>query len=174
MDKCNNRIAVVCFVPRNHRPPEKIYNGFSVMDVNDGHILFAQALILNSILQQLINFIVKDVKRRVDLQLVLSPCPLPKHPFLVRLTVAHCLVHPPPRKSERTHANIDYTSLNLGDTNNILPDQHAYNAFFEGEAPRKFGPDRFKRMRGDQLTKEWGEDTGCKEPVVIPKEHKQG
>jgi len=83
-------------------------------------------------------------------------------------------VHPPPRKSERTHANIDYTSLNLGDTNNILPDQHAYNAFFEGDAPRKFAPDRFRRMRGDQLTKEWAEETGCKEPVVIPKEHKQG
>jgi len=95
-------------------------------------------------------------------------------PFLVRLTVAHCIVHPPPRKSERTHANIDYTSLNLGDTNNILPDQHAYNAFFEGDAPRKFAPDRFRRMRGDQLTKEWAEETGCKEPVVIPKEHKQG
>jgi hypothetical protein len=84
------------------------------------------------------------------------------------------LVRPPPRKSERSHVNIDYTSLNLGDTTNILPDQHAYNAFFEGEAPRKFAPDRFKRMRGHELTKQWAEETGCKEPVVIPRGHDDG
>ena len=77
--------------------------------------------------------------------------------------------HPPPRKSERSHVNIDYTSLNLGDTTNILPDQHAYNAFFEGDAPRKFATDRFARMNGAELTKEWAEKTGCKEPVVVPK-----
>lgn len=83
-------------------------------------------------------------------------------------------VHPPPRKSERSHVNIDYTSLNLGDTTNILPDQHAYNAFFEGDAPRKFAPDRFPRMTGNELTKEWAERTGCNEPVVIPKELSEG
>ena len=83
-------------------------------------------------------------------------------------------VHPPPRKSERSHVNIDYTSLNLGDTTNILPDQHAYNAFFEGEAPRKFAPDRFKRINGADLTKDWAEETGCKEPVVIPKGQSEG
>jgi hypothetical protein len=76
---------------------------------------------------------------------------------------------PPPRKSERAHLNIDYTSLNLGDTTNILPDQHAYNTFFEGDAPRKFAADRFKRMEGRELTKEWAEATGCREPVIIPK-----
>jgi hypothetical protein len=59
--------------------------------------------------------------------------------------------------------------LNLGDTTNILPDQHAYNAFFESDAPRIFVKDRFKRMTGKELTKEWAEETGCKEPVVIPK-----
>lgn len=79
------------------------------------------------------------------------------------------LVHPPPRKSERSHVNIDYTSLNLGDTTNILPDQHAYNAFFEGDSPRKFATDRFARMTGRELTKEWAEKTGCKEPVIIPR-----
>jgi PHD-finger len=79
------------------------------------------------------------------------------------------IVRPPPRKSERSHVNIDYTSLNLGDTTNILPDQHAYNAFFEGDSPRKFAPDRFERMKGDELTREWAERTGCKEPVVIPR-----
>ena len=29
-------------------------------------------------------------------------------------------------------------------------------------------------MRGEELTKKWAEETGCKEPVVIPKEHKDG
>ena len=81
---------------------------------------------------------------------------------------------PPPRKSERAHLNIDYTSLNLGDITNLLPDQHAYNAFFEGDAPRKFAADRFKRMEGRELTKEWAEETGCNEPVVIPKGHSDG
>ena len=56
----------------------------------------------------------------------------------------------------------------MGDTTNILPDQHAYNAFFEGDSPRKFAPDRFKRMQGHELTKAWAEETGCNEPVVIP------
>jgi hypothetical protein len=83
-------------------------------------------------------------------------------------------VRPPPRKSERSHVNIDYTSLNLGDTTTILPDQHAYNAFFEGDMPRKFAPDRFARLHGDQLTKEWAERTGCTEPVVVPKEYREG
>lgn len=84
------------------------------------------------------------------------------------------VVRPPPRKSERSHLNIDYTSLNLGDTTNILSDQHAYNAFFEGDAPRKFAPDRFERMHGKDLTKDWAERTGCKEPVVIPKGMSEG
>lgn len=84
------------------------------------------------------------------------------------------IVRPPPRKSERSHVNIDYTSLNLGDTTNILPDQHAYNAFFEGDAPKIFVKDRFKRMKGNELTKEWAEETGCKEPVVIPKGDSDG
>ena len=84
------------------------------------------------------------------------------------------IVHPPPRKSERSHVNIDYTSLNLGDTNNILPNQHAYNVFFDGPSPRKFAPDRFKRMNGAQLTRKWAEETGCKEPVVIPREQSEG
>src|SRR5579859_5835670 len=83
-------------------------------------------------------------------------------------------VHPPPRKSERSHANIDYTSLNLGDTTNILPDQHAYNAFFEGDAPRRFAPDKFVRLKGSELTKEWAERTGCKEPVVVLVEESEG
>jgi F-box and leucine-rich repeat protein 10/11 len=84
------------------------------------------------------------------------------------------VVRPPPRKSERSHVNIDYTSLNLGDTTNILPDQHAYDAFFEGDTPRKFAEDRFQRMQGQDLTKEWAEETGCKEPVVIPKGSSEG
>lgn len=83
-------------------------------------------------------------------------------------------VRPPPRKSERSHVNIDYTSLNLGDTTNILPDQHAYNAFFEGDMLRRFAPDRFVRLKGHELTKEWAESTGCNEPVVIPKEFREG
>jgi hypothetical protein len=83
-------------------------------------------------------------------------------------------VRPPPRKSERSHVNIDYTSLNLGDTTNILPDQHAYNAFFEGDTPRKFAQDRFLRMDGHELTKEWAETTGCNEPVVVPKGRSEG
>ena len=84
------------------------------------------------------------------------------------------VVRGPPRKSERSHVNIDYTSLNLGDTTTILPDQHAYNAFFEGDSPRRFAPDRFKRMYGYELTKEWAEETGCKEPVVIPRGQEAG
>jgi hypothetical protein len=84
------------------------------------------------------------------------------------------IVHPPPRKSERSHVNIDYTSLNQGDTNNILPDQHAYNAMFEGDSTRKFSADRFKRMKGSELTKAWAEQTGCVEPVVIPKDMNEG
>jgi len=83
-------------------------------------------------------------------------------------------VRPPPRKSERSHVNIDYTSLNLGETTGISPDQHAYNALFEGDTPRKFAPDRFQRMKGDELTKEWAERTGCKEPVVVPRGHSAG
>jgi len=84
------------------------------------------------------------------------------------------LVRPPPRKSERSHLNIDYTSLNLGETTGISPDQHAYNAFFEGDSPRKFAADRFQRMYGHELTKEWAERTGCNEPVVIPRGHSAG
>jgi hypothetical protein len=83
-------------------------------------------------------------------------------------------VRPPPRKSERSHPNIDYTSLNLGDTTQILPDQHAYNAFFEGDSPRKFTTDRFLRLQGHELTKEWAERTGCKEPVVVPRGQEEG
>ena len=95
------------------------------------------------------------------------PPPVPRRDVLT-------IVRPPPRKSERSHVNIDYTSLNLGDTTNILPDQHAYNVFFEGDAPRTFIRDRFKRMTGRELTKEWAEETGCKEPVVIPKGESDG
>jgi F-box and leucine-rich repeat protein 10/11 len=40
--------------------------------------------------------------------------------------------------------------------------------------PRKFAPDRFKRMTGSELTKQWAEETGCNEPVVIPKEDSDG
>jgi hypothetical protein len=82
--------------------------------------------------------------------------------------------HPPPRKSERNHANIDYTVLDKGDTISISPHQHAYNAFFEGDFPRKFAPDRFLRMDGNELTKLWAEETGCKEPVVIPHDRSEG
>jgi F-box and leucine-rich repeat protein 10/11 len=68
--------------------------------------------------------------------------------------------------------NIDYTSLNLGDT--ILPDRHAYNAFFAGPSPRHFSPDRFARMSGADLTRKWAENTGCLEPVVIPAGREEG
>jgi hypothetical protein len=83
-------------------------------------------------------------------------------------------VHPPPRKSERSHVNIDYTTLNEGETTSILPDQHAYNAFFSGPHPRKFAPDNFQRMKGSELTKEWAEEGGCLAPVVIPAADSEG
>ena len=40
--------------------------------------------------------------------------------------------------------------------------------------PRKFAPDRFTRLKGHELTKEWAESKGCNEPVVIPKEWVEG
>ena len=81
---------------------------------------------------------------------------------------------PPPRKSEQVYLNVDYASLNLGDITNLLRNKYVYNAFFKDDAPRKFAADRFKRMEGWELTKEWAEKTGCNEPVVIPKGHSDG
>ena len=38
----------------------------------------------------------------------------------------------------------------------------------------KFAPARFARLHGHELTKEWAERTGCKEPVVVPAEFQEG
>lgn len=57
------------------------------------------------------------------------------------------------------------------DTSTILPD---YNALFEGQQQHKFAPDRFQRLNGEELTKDWAERKGFSEPVVIPGDSKGG
>jgi hypothetical protein len=52
-----------------------------------------------------------------------------------------------------------------------MRDHHPYIAFFDGDKSKTFARDRFERLQGLRLTKEWAEKSGFQEPVVIQKEH---
>ncbi|KAG4305740.1 hypothetical protein PORY_000650 [Pneumocystis oryctolagi] len=67
------------------------------------------------------------------------------------------------RKSSRPRSVVDYVSLDQGDV--ALADQHAYTAMIENKT---FTKNNFKKIRGVELTKEWAEEEGFNEPVLIP------
>lgn len=46
-----------------------------------------------------------------------------------------------------------------------MSDQHAYTVMIEN---KRFSKDTFRRIRGSELTKEWAENEGFNEPVLIP------
>lgn len=70
---------------------------------------------------------------------------------------------PQPRKSSRPHSYVDYVSLDQGDV--AMADKHAYTSMIENKS---FTKDTFKRIRGSELTKEWAENEGFNEPILIP------
>ncbi|QSL65077.1 hypothetical protein MERGE_002382 [Pneumocystis wakefieldiae] len=70
---------------------------------------------------------------------------------------------PQRRKSSRPHSFVDYVSLDQGDV--AMSDQHAYTVMIEN---KRFSKDTFRRIRGSELTKEWAENEGFNEPVLIP------
>ncbi|KTW31146.1 [Histone H3]-lysine-36 demethylase [Pneumocystis jirovecii RU7] len=67
------------------------------------------------------------------------------------------------RKSSRPHSFVDYVSLDQGSL--ALANQHAYTAMIENKI---FTENTFKKIKGIELTKEWAEEEGFNEPVLIP------
>ncbi|KAA8904517.1 hypothetical protein TRICI_005462 [Trichomonascus ciferrii] len=69
------------------------------------------------------------------------------------------------RTSRRKRHAIDYTALDKGDLV-AAKDRHVYCSLFY---TRHFDTSRIKDIRGEDLTREWAEDTGIIEPVVVRK-----
>jgi F-box/leucine-rich repeat protein 10/11 len=69
------------------------------------------------------------------------------------------------RTSRRKRHAIDYIALNKGDLV-AAKDRHVYCSLFH---TRHFDTSKIKDIRGEDLTREWAENTGIVEPVVIRK-----
>ncbi|KAK9464645.1 hypothetical protein V1512DRAFT_230313 [Lipomyces arxii] len=75
------------------------------------------------------------------------------------------------RKSKRKHAAIDYVALHEGESVSLSADHHPYCEIVRN---RNFAPEKFARISGHQLTKEFVESGGLSEPVVIPRSQSEG
>ncbi|KAK9377222.1 uncharacterized protein V1513DRAFT_437734 [Lipomyces chichibuensis] len=88
----------------------------------------------------------------------------------------HCpkcaLTHGPStllRKSKRKHAAVDYVALHEGES--VTTDEHPYCQIIQN---REFHKDDFQRINGYELTREFAEMGGVSQPVVVPKDRKDG
>lgn len=70
------------------------------------------------------------------------------------------------RVSKRRKTAIDYVALDSGDTMGSTM-VHAYCGLFK---TRQFDTSHIKEMKGSDLTAEWAETSGLKEPVIVRKE----
>ncbi|CAE6435827.1 unnamed protein product [Rhizoctonia solani] len=72
---------------------------------------------------------------------------------------------PPTRKSSRKRARLDYANIEAG----VPPDQSDPNRWMSIIQGKAIHPDSFKRVKGEELTKEWVEkdEYSMTEPVVI-------
>ncbi|KEP53580.1 JmjC domain histone demethylation protein [Rhizoctonia solani 123E] len=72
---------------------------------------------------------------------------------------------PPTRKSSRKRARLDYANIEAG----VPPDQSDPNRWMSIIQDKVIHPDSFKRLKGEELTKDWVEnnDWAMTEPVVI-------
>ncbi|KAJ1310399.1 hypothetical protein OPQ81_007137 [Rhizoctonia solani] len=72
---------------------------------------------------------------------------------------------PPTRKSSRKRARLDYANIEAG----VPPDQSDPNRWMSIIRDKLIHPDSFKRVKGEDLTKEWVENNewAMTEPVVI-------
>ncbi|KAK9334094.1 hypothetical protein V1520DRAFT_330263 [Lipomyces starkeyi] len=73
------------------------------------------------------------------------------------------------RKSKRKHAAVDYVALHEGES--VTTDEHPYCQIIQN---REFHKDDFQRINGYELTREFAEMGGVSQPVVIPKDRKDG
>ncbi|CUA72263.1 PHD finger and JmjC domain protein, putative [Rhizoctonia solani] len=72
---------------------------------------------------------------------------------------------PPTRKSSRKRARLDYANIEAG----VPPDQSDPNRWMSIIQDKTIRPDSFKRVKGEDLSKDWVEndDWAMTEPVVI-------
>ncbi|KAK9495336.1 hypothetical protein V1508DRAFT_348938 [Lipomyces doorenjongii] len=73
------------------------------------------------------------------------------------------------RKSKRKHAAVDYVALHEGES--VTTDEHPYCQIIQN---REFHKDDFQRINGYELTREFAEMGGVSQPVVVPKDRKDG
>ncbi|KAJ8102644.1 hypothetical protein POJ06DRAFT_298974 [Lipomyces tetrasporus] len=73
------------------------------------------------------------------------------------------------RKSKRKHAAVDYVALHEGES--VTRDEHPYCRIIQN---REFDKDDFQRINGYELTREFAEMGGVSQPVVVPKDRKDG
>ncbi|KAK9325541.1 hypothetical protein V1517DRAFT_314427 [Lipomyces orientalis] len=73
------------------------------------------------------------------------------------------------RKSKRKHAAVDYVALHEGES--VTTDEHPYCRLIQN---REFDKDDFQRINGYELTREFAEMGGVSQPVVVPKDRKDG